>query len=864
MASEAEIARMVVRLVGDQASFKAMLKDAERGASAAASSFERSGGRIESIAKSLDNASQRAHKVAGSLRGVGTALTVGVTAPLSALSAYAVKQFASFDQAMTETFAKMGKQTPEVRQQMEDVAKSLAMSGEVTYDPTELAKGYEELASAGLDAERSMAALPATAKFAQAGAFSLGVAVKQLTGSMASFGITTQSASPEQYAKEMAHFSDVIVGVANETTTGVEEVARAMSADAAVAAKEYGMSIEELGGVLGVYAMQNKDAEEAGNLTGRAIRLMTGSFTKKAKVWKDLGIDIVDPVTGEFIKFSDAIGLLEGSFKGLTGPQKVARLEMLGFETLAQKSILPLIGQSKELKRQEGLYKKQGTTQAMAAIQMESFASQMKVVKNYVKVAAIELGEVLAPSIKQVSEYLKAGILYWRALPKDTKAAIVTAGKIAAALSFVVMGIAGVVSVGGYLLGTLSALVSVVGFFLSPLGLTILALTAVGAALAYLASGGSSFGGLWDWVSTKMMSFGLAARGFLNNLQQNMSSILVWMQERWASLWGGLTFIVGEVLNGVMVLVNAVLPDLGLSWDDIGTSAMDAMMTALQYVEAFVVGAAGFFANFDTNARALMSFFRGNWKLIISDVLRFVEVLVGGLGTNAMVGLKILYRMFLAFGGWLKGMFQRLFSFEVLDAVLSGLIKIGEKIREWGKAAWETIKNIFKGKDSNAMGDWLDKAVADINQGEQNVNLLDTFAKIIQQESSGFQNPLAGFESQALQQMPQMDLSLQGPALNLQDNGQPLLPGMPAMPQVPGMPTLPQLPLPPSAAATGTAQQQAQQRQPVPNQAAQQGRKDEEYLAAISLGIKRLIEIGEAELKKKGTTLLPAAIGAGS
>lgn len=469
MSAVTEIARLVVRLVGDSTSYMKMLREAESAAT-------RSADKIQAIGRNM--------------RNVGGALSIGVTLPLAAMGKAATKAFSDFDQAMTETFAKMGKQAPQVRKEMEDLAKSLSVSGEVKYDPTQLARGYEELASAGLDAGRSMKALPEFAKFAQAGVFGIDVAVKQLTGSIASFrgGLPKDA---EKFTADVQRFSDVIVGVANETTTGVEEVARAMSADAAVAAKEYGMELETLGAILGVYAMQNKDAEEAGNLMGRATRLMTASFVENKKEWQELGINIVDKATGKWIHFADAIGEIEKAFEGLVGENRTEALKKLGFDTLAQKSILPLIGQSKELRRQEEIYRKVGTTAEMAKTQMESFSSQMQVVKNRVSVAAIEIGEKLAPYVKQLGEYVSQATKAWQGLDAGTQAVILKIAMVAAVIGPLLAGmgllflvIGKVVAGFAALLGGITLVTGAIGIF--PAAVLAVALGAVVKVVAEL------------------------------------------------------------------------------------------------------------------------------------------------------------------------------------------------------------------------------------------------------------------------------------------------------------------------------------------------------------------------------------------
>jgi TP901 family phage tail tape measure protein len=423
---QAVVEELIVRLSGDPSSFKRMMAEARSTTLSAARDIERAGGRIENINRSLNNAGRSMMSAGRAVMGVGRNITAGLTAPIAGMGIFAVRSFADFDQAMTETFAKLGRQTPEVRRQMEDLAFALSVSGDVAFSPTELSRGYEELASAGLDAERSMAALPMMAMFAQAGAFDMGVAVKQMTGSMASFGALSRD--PAVFSRNLERFADVMVGVANETTTGVEQVARAMAADAAVAARGYGMEIETLGAILGVFAMQNKDAEEAGNLTGRALRLMTSSFVENRAEWLAAGINIAD-AQGNFIHFADAIAQLEVAFEGLSNIERIQLLKKLGFETLSQKSILPLIGMSQEIRRQEAIYRRTGVTAEMAAIQMESFKNQLKVVWNNVTVAAIVIGEMLAPALITMSGWIRDAVQWFGQLnPEIQKMAVYVAG----------------------------------------------------------------------------------------------------------------------------------------------------------------------------------------------------------------------------------------------------------------------------------------------------------------------------------------------------------------------------------------------------------------------------------------------------
>lgn len=482
------------------------------------------------------------------IRAAGKLMSLYITAPLALIGGMSVTAFAKFDQAMTETFARMGRQSAEVRDQMESLAMSLSTKGTVAFSPIELAKGYTELGAAGLNAAQSMSVIEDVAILAQAGMFDIDVAVKQLVGSMASFG--AMSNDPAIFSTNLKRFSDVMVSVANTTTTGVEEVARAMSADGAVAARNYGMSIEELGAILGVYAMQNKDAEEAGHLTGRAIRLLTSSFQRHGDVWKKFGIDLVDKSTGQYVKFSSAIKMIEKAMGGMSGPMRTAFLDLLGFETLAQKSILPLIGQSAELERQEQLYKQVGSAQEMATIQMESFSNQMKILWNVMRIVGIEVGKILAPVIKMVVKYVADGIAAWRNMSKEMKT-----------VSIAVLGIvAGI----GPAVVALSIFTSLIGY------------AAIGAA----------------WILTSMAA---AVAGFAKAfiIVGVIGYTLYKVIDELVQRAGGLTSVWDNFKSASLQMYNTVAPifvELGLLWEVVTTGFAQAAIWAFDIILSYASG----------------------------------------------------------------------------------------------------------------------------------------------------------------------------------------------------------------------------------------------------------------------------------
>jgi len=109
-------------------------------------------------------------KHSAKFKKAGRAMTIAGGAIIGVMGGV-VKAYASFDHKLNESLAIMGDVSDDMRKRMGDAAKE--MSEKSTYAAKDLAQAYFYLASAGMDAEQSISALPAVTKFAQAGAFNL-------------------------------------------------------------------------------------------------------------------------------------------------------------------------------------------------------------------------------------------------------------------------------------------------------------------------------------------------------------------------------------------------------------------------------------------------------------------------------------------------------------------------------------------------------------------------------------------------------------------------------------------------------------------------------------------------------------------
>jgi len=315
-----------------------------------------------------------------------------------------VKAFGSFDEAMTRSLAIMGNISPAMRKEMEKTAKQL--STESTFAAKELAEAYYFLASAGMNAEQSISALAPVARFAQAGAFDLAQATDLLTDAQTALGLSSKNVIENE--KNLIRVSDVLVGANTLANASVLQFSEALTNKAAAAMINVNKEVEEGVAVLAAYA----DKGVKGRLAGQRLTMMlNGLFAatrENKKAWDDVGISLWD-AEGQMRSMGDIIADLEGYLGDMTPEMREAELATLGFNIKTKDSILTLLGSSEKIKTwTEKLKNMGGITKTVADKQLEAFNAKMTILKNTVMLAAVAVGESLAPMIEDLGIKIKS------------------------------------------------------------------------------------------------------------------------------------------------------------------------------------------------------------------------------------------------------------------------------------------------------------------------------------------------------------------------------------------------------------------------------------------------------------------------
>ena len=324
-------------------------------------------------------------------------LAAGISAAaVTAVTAIAVKSvaaFAEFDSKLNQSVAIMGDVSDALRNDMSDAAREVAKT--TTFSAAEAAESYFFLASAGLDAEQSIAALPKVAAFAQAGMFDMAQATDLLTDAQSALGLTSDDAAVN--LQNMADLGDVLVKANTLANASVEQFSSALTNKAAASMRTLSMEMEAGVAVLAVFADQGLKGEAAGTAFNATLEGLTKTARTNASAYEALGVQVFDS-SGELNNMADIVAQLETGMEGMSTEQQNASLAGLGLTRTALDGTKALLGNSEAIREYEDeLRNAAGTVDDVAAKQLDTFSGQMALLQSGFEDTFLSIGKLIIP-----------------------------------------------------------------------------------------------------------------------------------------------------------------------------------------------------------------------------------------------------------------------------------------------------------------------------------------------------------------------------------------------------------------------------------------------------------------------------------
>lgn len=385
----------------------------------------------------------RLQEIGSKMQSVGRNMSMYVSAPIVAGFGAAVKKSIDFDDSMRKVKATSGATGNEF-QQLRD--KALEMGAKTKFSASESADALNYMALAGWDTKDMLGGIDGVMQLAAASGEDLGQVSDIVTDSLTAFGMK---------AKDSGHFADVLAQTSSKANTDVRGLGEAFKYVAPVAGA-LGYTVEDTSIAIGLMSNAGIKGEKAGT----ALRTMftnlsnpTGDMKKKMD---ELGISITDS-NGNMLPMRDVMDQLRGKFKGLSKEQQASAAATI-FGKEAMSGALAIINASDEdyQKLTKSIDGSKGAAKRMSDEMEGGIGGSIRQMKSAIESLAISIGDVMAPYIKKLAEWLSHAANKLNEMPKGTQKIVVGLGLLAAAI--------------GPLLVTLGVMVSTIGSAMTVIG----------------------------------------------------------------------------------------------------------------------------------------------------------------------------------------------------------------------------------------------------------------------------------------------------------------------------------------------------------------------------------------------------------
>ncbi|ANS91004.1 phage tail tape measure protein [Staphylococcus pseudintermedius] len=382
-------------------------------------------------------------EIGRNMQSIGRSMSLYVTAPVISGFGAAVKKSIDFDDSMRKVKATSGATSGEF-QQLRD--KALEMGAKTKFSASQSAEALNYMALAGWDTKEMMTGIDGVMQLAAASGEDLGAVSDIVTDSLTAFGLK---------AKDSGHFADVLAQASSKANTDVRGLGEAFKYAAPVAGA-LGYTVEDTSIAIGLMSNAGIKGEKAGT----ALRTMFTNLAKPTKAMKnqmdELGISITDS-QGNMLPMRDVMDQLRGKFKGLSKDQQASAAATI-FGKEAMSGALAVINASDEdyKKLTKSIDNSAGASKRMADEMEGGIGGSIRRMKSAIESLAISIGDVLAPYIKRLAEWVANAATKLNEMPKGTQKVVVGLGLVAAAI--------------GPLLVTLGVMVSTIGASFKVLG----------------------------------------------------------------------------------------------------------------------------------------------------------------------------------------------------------------------------------------------------------------------------------------------------------------------------------------------------------------------------------------------------------
>lgn len=439
--------------------------------------------------------SQQLSSAGKKMTGVGKKLSLGITAPLVGVGAFAIKTAASFDQSMNVLQAATGS-TGNAMTKMR--AQAIDLGAKTVFSANDAADAMVELGKAGQNSSQIMKTVPQVMNLAATEGMNLGDAAGVVTSALAQFNLN---------ASKSGVVVNALAGASNASKASVSGLAQSFSLVGS-AAHGIGASVQQTAGALAALAQGGLEGSIAGTSLASMFNHLQPQTKAAANTMKSLGINFVN-ANGSFKSIAQIAQILQTRLGGLTpAARKVAIGQIFGRDASVIAAVNALMqAGGKGIRDYTKASSDMGAAQRLAQARMKGTAGAIEQMKGSLETAALTIGEALAPAVAVVSQVVQKLAGAFTSLPKGVQTAIVVFGGLAAALGPILVMAGSVISAVGAIGGAIAAIGGAAA--LAPIAGVVAALVGVGVILVELWKNSAQFRdmviGAWNSIKAAVL-----------------------------------------------------------------------------------------------------------------------------------------------------------------------------------------------------------------------------------------------------------------------------------------------------------------------------------------------------------------------
>lgn len=618
-----------------------------------------------------DEWTKKADKATQVMDNVGQKLMV-VTGAVVAMGAAAVKTTADFDAEMS-TVQSISGATGDEFDALRD--KALEMGSTTAFSASEAASAMEYMAMAGWKTEDMLDGIAGVMNAAAASGEDLAATSDILTDGLTAFGMA---------ASDSAHFADVLVAAGNNANTSVAMMGETFKYAGAVCGT-LGITVEDCAIATGLMGNAGIKASQAGTALRSGLSKLIDPTKEAASAMEQYGFSIATTEDGS-VDFMGTMRNLRAAMGDLDATtQAQAMSTIFGTEAMSGWAAIVSASDADFQSLTDAIYGCEGAAEAAAAVKLDNLSGQITILKSTIEGIAIQIGDILMPTIRNVVARIQEWAAAFAAADEDTKKTILTVAGVVAAIGPLILGVSKVIKTVKNVVNAFKLMktgLTAVKAALAGVSAPVLAVVAVVAALV------AAFMHLWNTNE----GFRTTIIGIWNEIKNTVGGFIEGLKERLGGM--GITF--ESVSAAIKTVWNALCEFLAPVFE----GAFQHISNTLTAVTNHILGVVDFFialfkGDWEGCWEAVKGIFANAWEYAkntfsnwVTTIRGVADVILGWFGTDWNTVWTSISTFFVNLWNNIKNFFVNLWN-----GIVTTITGILNTISSIFTSAWNGIKN---------------------------------------------------------------------------------------------------------------------------------------------------------------------------